>query len=83
MLYVCLYSFSKKQKSKQREIIPARKKPKKRNIGETEEAEQEVPSKRGKLNGRKRNIVEVEEAAQADSSKRQKSELLDKMVVNS
>ena len=50
----------KKQKSKQREIVPAREKTKKRNIGETEEAEQEVLSKkRGKLNGRKRIIVEV------------------------
>ena len=36
--------------------MPAREKTKKRNIGETEEAEQEVLSKRGKLNGRKRNI---------------------------
>ena len=55
----------KKQKSTQSEIVPAKKKTKKRNIGETEEAEHEVLSKRGKLNGRKRIIVEVEEATQA------------------
>ena len=63
-----------KQKSTQSEIRPAGGKTKKRNIGETEEAEHEVLSKRGKLNGRKRIIVEVEEATQVDSSKRQKSE---------
>ena len=63
----------KKQKSKQREIVPARGKREKRNfVGE--EAEQADTSKRKKLNGRKRNIVEVAEAEQADLSKRQKSD---------
>ena len=60
----------KKQKSTQSEIMPAGEKTKKRNIGETEEAEYEVLRKRGKLNGRKRSIVEGEEAAQVESSKR-------------